>query len=173
MPQIGFRISDELAALIDARAASLGTERQDALRTDLHELYGALALAPGSIAESVRAHRQGVYGLVMQADRILTFGRRALRDRLSPAEVALVADHATGTWYDESTTPWLAFGVSESIRLDGLAEKWDVDGPALVAKLGALDYGACWALVDACQRFWARVKGGEQLDPRRLLEESQ
>lgn len=172
MPLISFRAPEELAALIDARASSIGQERSETLREDLHALYGSLTLAPGSIAESVRADRQAFYGLVMRADRLLIAERRALRALLSPAEQALIAGHANSTWYDESTISHIGFGVSESIRFDGLAEKWEVDGPALVAKLEALDYGACWALVDACQRFWSRVKCGESADPRALLDES-
>lgn len=175
MPLISFRAPEELAALIDARASSIGQERSETLREDLLALYGALALAalaPGSIAESVRADRQGLYGLVMRADRALSNARRTLRALLSPAEVALVADHANGTWYDETTLALLPHGVEDSIRHDGLAEKWGVDGPALVEKLAALDYGACWALVDVCQRYWSRVKSGEQADPGALLEES-
>lgn len=44
--------------------------------------------------------------------------------------------------------------VQDGIALDGLDKKWLVDGTALVAKLGRLEYPAQVALVDACERFW-------------------
>jgi hypothetical protein len=47
---------------------------------------------------------------------------------------------------------WLAMGVRDSIEMDGLADKWGVDGADLLARLEALDYAGCLAVLDAVER---------------------
>lgn len=168
MPQIGFRASDELLAMIDARAAAFGQERSETVRNDLNQLYEAMQDVPG-LAESIQLDR--LRGFLARADRALTAERRLIRELLSPGEQAVIADHANGVWYTEGTILYLPYGVRDSIEMDGLDKKWVVDGPELVEKLEGFDYCALWALVDACQRYWASVSRGEQRDPRRLLEE--
>ena len=98
--------------------------------------------------------------------------RRMLRDQFSGEEQALVADVSNGTLYADAASPGeLWQEIEDAVRHEDLAEKWRVDGPALVAKLRGLTYLESAAFVDAAERFWARVGRKEQPDPRRLLEE--
>lgn len=82
--------------------------------------------------------------------------RRALPE-LTDAEWDLLRDSLNG-WLPEpaASVGWLAMGVRDSIELDGLADKWGVDGPALLSRLEALDYAGCLAVLDAVERWWAR-----------------
>jgi hypothetical protein len=80
---------------------------------------------------------------------------------LTQAEASLVVDAMNGTLMEPHSYRLLWASVSEAIHDEGLDEKWDVDGPALVEKLRALSPGATLALVDACERYWQRVSRGE------------
>ena len=89
---------------------------------------------------------------------LLDAGLRRARLTLTPAEAALIIDAQNAVlvqlehWAGQS----LAHQVEDAISLDGLADKWQVDGEALVAKLAELGDIACIALVDWAARFWAR-----------------
>lgn len=73
---------------------------------------------------------------------------------LTAAEALLIADALNGTLWEPHTIRLLWAGVDDAIRLDGLAEKWQVDGAALVAKLRALTPGQTVAVIDAVERAW-------------------
>lgn len=73
---------------------------------------------------------------------------------LSEAEASLVCDALNGTLFEPHTIRLLWAEVDDAIRHDGLAEKWGVDGPALVERLRSLTPGQAYALVDAVERFW-------------------
>lgn len=88
--------------------------------------------------------------------------RRALRELLSEDELSLITDARNGTaMMDAGSVQMLAAEIEDSLE-DGLADKWDVDGPDLVARLRGLPYIQCAALVDAVERHWERVGRGEQ-----------
>lgn len=94
---------------------------------------------------------------------ILTSARRNLRKLLSDKEIALILDSLNGIAHWDTYSIQLTWaGVSDSIEMDGLDRKWEIDGPALVAKLKALDYAHAVTLVDACEVWWNRVGRGEQ-----------
>ena len=103
---------------------------------------------------------------------ILRIGRKTVRRVLTGDELALIADSLNGTitagqaevWF---ANPLLSWSVSD-ILPDGLAEKWGVDGPALVKKLAELGPAEIAAILDAVERFRHRPEGK---DPRRILEE--
>jgi hypothetical protein len=84
--------------------------------------------------------------------------RRALPEFSGP-EWDLLRDSLNG-WAPEpaASVGWLAMGVRDSIGLDHLDDKWGVDGPALLARLEALDYAGCCAALDAVERWWAVQK---------------
>ena len=50
---------------------------------------------------------------------------------------------------------WIWASVSDACTGD-LAEKWQIDGPALVEKLRAMDYAAGVAVSEIARRFWSR-----------------
>lgn len=135
--QIGIRFPDDLLAQLDARG-----ETGDALNR----------------AALVRRDLERYYELMRHA-------RRSLRAKLSPAEVALVADALASTFLDHTSLRHIDHEVEDAL-LDGLAEKWDVDGAKLVATLRALSDGELFALGDAVER--RRLVGG---DPKEALNE--
>ena len=104
---------------------------------------------------------------------LLREARARLRAQLTPAELSAILDVQNGHLYGSgllwSDEIWV--NVEDGCRLDGLAEKWAIDGAALVAKLRALDLLAVHALADATQRFWHAVGSGDQTRaPARALD---
>lgn len=47
-------------------------------------------------------------------------------------------------------------GVSDSIQLDGLDEKWGVDGQVLIEKLNSLSFLELMSISDVVERYWDR-----------------
>ena len=100
----------------------------------------------------------------------------------SRAEKALILDVMNGTIIDEATQDLnlidaftdrqiqpglggqIAHNVLDSIEMDGTAEKWDVDGVHLVAKLESLTKEEGLALSRAVRAWWDRIGKGEQPD---------
>ena len=56
-------------------------------------------------------------------------------------------------------------GVEDAIALEGLAEKWEVDGPALVAKFRKLTPFEAWAAVLATKK-WCGMESRETYEDR-------
>lgn len=84
---------------------------------------------------------------------LLKRARVELRAKLSAREVALICDACNGTLWQAYSLSLLPAEIEDSLE-DGLAAKWEVDGPALVEKLRGLDLLELAALVDAVERFW-------------------
>ncbi|MNK46810.1 hypothetical protein D3C87_656010 [compost metagenome] len=93
--------------------------------------------------------------------------RQQIAKRFSEAELNLLKDSLNGVLHEPAgMIRGVAVGIQDSIELDGLAEKWEVDGPALIAKLQALDYVAEVALVEYVEAYWARVsQTDEDMEP--------
>ena len=99
----------------------------------------------------------------------LAAARRALRERFSAAEQGLILDVANGALFaSPCAVGFIEHEVADAIA-DGYAEKWHVDGPALVEKLAALTYAEKLALIDAAERWWHRAARGEQPAPEEML----
>ena len=89
-------------------------------------------------------------------ERLYTLYQRALRRvSLTVDEACLIVDALNGSLYDARTAGLLPAGVRDAIRLDGLDQKWSVDGESLVQKLSELDELSCMAIIDAAERAWA------------------
>lgn len=87
--------------------------------------------------------------------RLYTLYDRALRRLdLTVDEACLIVDALNGTIHDVRSGVRFWIDVQDAIELEGLAEKWNVDGKALIEKLTALDELSCMAIVDAAERFW-------------------
>lgn len=86
---------------------------------------------------------------------------------LSRNEAMLIIDSLNGVLHHtpeaEQTMLWA--GISDSIELDGLDGKWEVDGAALVAKLRALSLVGALAVIDASERYWVAVERDEEPTP--------
>lgn len=141
---ISFRAPDSLLAPMGERAETHTDERYsfaDVARRDLERYYLAL-----------------------------TRDRQRLTGRFSAAELRLLVDSANATRFLRAEDVGLLWAhVDDAIRCDGLAEKWEADGPALVAKIRDLSFAETCLLVDALERHWNRVALDEQPDPAELL----
>ena len=74
---------------------------------------------------------------------------------LSPGEAGLIVDALNGTRIELVTAQMLGEEIEDALNLDGLAAKWDVDGPKLVATILGWSLVQRLAVVDAVERFWA------------------
>jgi hypothetical protein len=91
------------------------------------------------------------------ADRYLEIVRRSC-PVLSVPEWSLIFDSLNGVWAQDSAALYvgaLAHGISDSIALDRLDQKWGVDGAALLRALNDCTFCQLVAVVDAAERFWA------------------
>jgi hypothetical protein len=73
---------------------------------------------------------------------------------LTAPEAGLIVDALNGTLIDLTAAQMLAAEIEDALA-DGLAAKWGIDGPALVAKLASLTLTQRLAICDAVERFWA------------------
>jgi hypothetical protein len=127
-------------------------------------------LQPATIAKlDERGSRSSVIN--RDLDRLYTLYSRALRRiGLTIDEACLIVDVLNGTIRDTRSALMFSFGVKDAIELDGLDEKWNVDGRALIEKLSTLDEISCMAVVDAAERYWYGEKYRE-MDVREGVKE--
>lgn len=80
---------------------------------------------------------------------------------LSEAEASAICDANNGTfWADDEagmagTQTMLWANVADT---PGLSEKWGIDQDALIAKMRGWSHIQALAVIDACERFWARYQ---------------
>lgn len=117
------------------------------------------------------ANRSGVINRDLERYyETLKYGRQSLRDRLSTGEVSAILDNLNGCWLAEPVSIRLIYANVADGLDDGLAEKWNIDGPALVRKLKNLSFAELCALADAAERWWNRVANGEQPSSEEALQ---
>lgn len=81
----------------------------------------------------------------------------SLKGKFSRGELMLLIDSGNGTMLMPSLAgQHLALGVSDSIALDRLDEKWEIDGAALNKKVSALTIFEAVCLELWVQAFWER-----------------
>lgn len=75
---------------------------------------------------------------------------------LTEAEAMLLCDALNGVLAAEppAVARLLWAQVEDAVRLDGLAEKWGVNGIALVGELKSYSFAQCLAVIDAAERWW-------------------
>lgn len=123
----------------------------------LRALLAAHGMADGPV-EGDHYSRSGLISAV--AERYREVCRRSL-PRLSADEWCLIFDALNGyASLIEGDTVGLtvsgvALGVADHIHLNGADTTWDVDGPALVARLAACTWTELLAVLDAAERFWS------------------
>lgn len=99
-----------------------------------------------------RSHR-----ISQMADRYAEILRRNPAPAISEAEANLIRDALNGTLHEPAAMiRGLWQGIEDAIQLDGLAEKWKVDGAALIERLRGLSYAQEVAMVEAVEAWWAR-----------------
>lgn len=87
--------------------------------------------------------------------------------QLSMGEASLIVDALNGSVRDEHLAQALDYEISDSLQ-DGLAEKWKIDGPALVAQIRGWSLLQRMAVVDGVERFWSNCYHIDDM-PVRLL----
>jgi hypothetical protein len=97
---------------------------------------------------------------------------RELRGKFERWELMLMLDVCNGL----VLTPGMAgqhlpADVSDGIALDGLAEKWEIDGPALLAKLEALSIFQVHCLEIWCRAYWEQSGKPEGVSIERWIEQ--
>ena len=82
---------------------------------------------------------------------------RGIEDQFSEAELNALRDVCNG-WIAEPAATiagGLAMELGDSLQ-DGITEKWEIDAPALLAKLNALPYAGELALVVGIEAWWRK-----------------
>lgn len=96
-------------------------------------------------------------------EAILERGRSHLLEILSENEMALIMDVLNGVMFSDTISIHMVYAeVEDGISMDGLDQKWNIDGKALSEKIKNLEYAEKVALVDAAERWWNFVTSGEQ-----------
>ncbi len=90
---------------------------------------------------------------------MLDRGLATARKKITRREAKLLLDVQNSTFFDSSQVSiWLHGGlhhqVSDGIALDGMDKKWEIDGPALLAKIAALTDMETIAMLDWCRWMW-------------------
>jgi len=131
---------------VDARTVGDGRydTREDVVARDLERYYAALAAA----------HRRldGLFGV---------------------QERWLLLDACNGTLFTKGNAPWaLPISVDDAIYYNRADERFQVDGPVLLAKLKSLAEHDMTALVDAIERSWLAADADPNLalGPERMFE---
>ena len=117
--------------------------------------------------------RGGARSTIISRDleRLYTLYQRALRRAdLTIDEACLITDALNSSLYTADTAHLLWAGVEDAVRHENLAEKWGVDGQALVEKLKSLSEIQSMAVIDAAERFWSQQKYRDQ-DMREAVAE--
>ena len=85
-------------------------------------------------------------------------GESALAEKFTAAEACLLCDVLNGHLFTPqfftSLPQMLAAEIEDGCRLDGLAEKWDTDGPSLVAKCASLTPWEAYTVHHLVRIFW-------------------
>ena len=122
-----------------------------------------------SMAEDVLKQveeRGGARSTIITRDleRLYTLYRRVLkRTSLTIDEACLITDALNGSLMTADTAHLLWASIEDAIKYEGLAEKWNVDGRALVEKLRcSLNETQTMAVIDAAERFWNNEKYRDQ-----------
>lgn len=88
-------------------------------------------------------------------ERLYAMYRRSIREvQLTEKETCLIVDALNDRLFNGDSAVMLHANIENACRLDGLGEKWEVDGPALVEKLRSLSTFHCLALIDAAECWW-------------------
>lgn len=118
------------------------------------------SIRPAPIVQEAVANNGGGRGmshrLAQISDRYLEILRRATLPAFSDGEMSAIRDTCNGTLNEPASmirgSLWL---VMEDSLPDGLAEKWRIDGTALVEKLRKLSFPQEVRLIEDVEAYWA------------------
>lgn len=122
----------------------------------------SFTLEPGTVARLKSRITKGsastlLSRMMLEYMDALDDGLQQARAKLTKSEASAILDVQNGAiaqpismWLENS----LPLQIHDSIP-DGIADKWEIDAPALVEKLQAMSQIERWALLDWAARFWA------------------
>ena len=122
----------------------------------------------GALAE--RAGRQPVGGVGRRdLERYYALLAQSLRRvDLTEAEALAICDALNGTIADSLTVHLLWAVIDDAVRLHGLADRWAIDGSALVAKVRGWSLAETLAVIDAVER-WLLLDGKDRVERLRRV----
>jgi hypothetical protein len=97
--------------------------------------------------------------LNMICDRYAEICRRAqIEKKFTENEMMLMRDSMNGTiMYDNAVSVSMLYAnIEDSITLDALDKKWEIDGTVLVEKVKSLSYPEMVALADSIEVWWEK-----------------
>lgn len=99
---------------------------------------------------------------------VLLLGIRNVNEMFpQPEERALIRDALNGILLLNTSGLWtVTENVIEAMRLDGLAQKWEVDEDSMRQRLHAMGAGERAALAESVSRWWDKVAEGDERDAR-------
>lgn len=121
---------------------------------------------PDSLLPEILARGDNRSGIISRdLERLYTLYSRALATiPLQLNEAYLIVDALNGTLMDANTAKLLWAEIEDSIKLDHLDKKWQVEGKALVEKIRNLNEIQSLAIIDAAERFWIEQREGEEAE---------
>src|SRR5262245_5444575 len=154
------------------RNTARSVKRMKTIKTSIN-LKESVFAAVEERGDRGEANRSGVISRDME--RYYDSLRRAradLRDTiLSKAEISAIVDNFKDESLLEMFSIRLIYGsLPDMIELNGIEQKWGIDGKALVDKLRKLSFIESCALVDAIERHWYRVAQGQKPKISEALE---
>lgn len=111
----------------------------------------------GPLEKAIGASPSSISGrLVTIGDRYSEIVRRQrVETKFAEAELNALRDCCNGTLFEPAQLIDGAILANfEDSAIDGLYDKWTIDGPATAAKIAALSYPEQVALVEAIEQWW-------------------
>jgi hypothetical protein len=110
---------------------------------------------PPDVSEGDSRSRSSMLSAI--ADRYAEIIRRAIPE-LSEGEWKLIFDVMNGCWTLDQPyiqAQGLSHQIADGTAMDGLGEKWDVDGLTLARRVADLPLASQLAIIDTAERFWS------------------
>lgn len=121
-----------------------------------------IAWLDSRVDDSIRwSSRSAVLEGIIERYRDIT--KRDLQSlQLTEAERNLICDALNGVWlHDSGSIAFIPAEIDDAVRLNGLGEKWMVDGRKLAERLGKATHGQLVAVVEMVEDFWRRTQAEE------------
>lgn len=131
-PLIQFRAIDDMAKDIESRTQLYGGDEAERQKDRI-------------LSETVRRDLERFYKAIPSTLHAIN---------LSLPEAMLIIDSLNGYLMTPELPQLMVHNVRDSIEMDGLDKKWNVDAQALMQKLGQLTPIECLAITDAVERWW-------------------
>lgn len=108
----------------------------------------------------------GVEEILNRYKELIAIEKRNLG--LTKNEAMLIVDSLNATIKDMMVIHGLEYNIEDGIHYEGLDEKWEVDGKALVEKLKSMNNLQRLAILDCVEYYWQN----SQMDSDELLRKS-